>query len=121
MKKDYIRNLLSLTALAGLLFFALGSGGGSSSSSSSSSSPPSNVPINSAWDGSVRQVERYLKDNLKDPDSYQGIEWSPVAKTDSGGYIVRHKYRAKNSFGGYVVEEKIFTMDSEGNVTGSTP
>jgi hypothetical protein len=48
----------------------------------------------------------------------KGMEWSPVTKTADGGYIVRHKYRAKNSFGGYVIEEKIFTLDSKGNVTG---
>lgn len=70
---------------------------------------------NSPWDGSVYQVENYLKKNLKDPDSYQSIEWSSVAEKD-GNYQVRHKYRAKNSFGGYVVENCIFTLNKEGNV-----
>ncbi|MGH9628139.1 MAG: hypothetical protein ACRD7E_07335, partial [Bryobacteraceae bacterium] len=44
---------------------------------------------------------------------YQSIEWSPVVKTTTG-YVVRHKYRAKNSFGGYVVEERIFQLNAEG-------
>lgn len=76
-----------------------------------------NLPkiTNSPWDGSVWQVEEYLKKNLKDPDSYQGIEWSTVIEKDNG-YQVRHKYRAKNSFGGYVVENCIFTLTKEGTV-----
>ena len=78
--------------------------------------------VNSEWDGSVSQVERYLKNNLNDPDSYQSISWSAVVKlndTKETGFVshqVRHKYRAKNSFGGYVVEEKMFKLDYQGNV-----
>ncbi|NLI36932.1 MAG: hypothetical protein GX416_10530 [Bacteroidales bacterium] len=71
---------------------------------------------NSPYDASVSQVVQYLKDNLKDPDSYSGVEWSSVIKTDDGGYYVRHKYRAKNSFGGYALENKVFYLDSKGNV-----
>ena len=70
---------------------------------------------NSEWDGSVYPVKLYLNKNLKDPDSYEGIEWSPVQKT-SDGYMVRHKYRSKNSFGGYVVENKIFYLNEKGHV-----
>lgn len=70
---------------------------------------------NSPWDGSVYQVKNHLKNNLKDPDSYEGIEWSTVVETKNG-YTVRHKYRAKNSFGGYVVENQIFYLDFKGNV-----
>ena len=76
-----------------------------------------NLPkiTNSPWDGSVWQVEDYLKKNLKDPDSYQGIEWSEVIENNDV-YQVRHKYRAKNSFGGYVVENCIFSLTKEGTV-----
>ncbi len=57
---------------------------------------------NSPWDGSVYEVEQYLKSRvLKDPDSFQAIEWSRVVK-GCGDYAVRLKYRARNSFGGYV-------------------
>lgn len=90
-----------------------------SSAGSVSASPPAKpreVVENSAWDGSVQQVERYLKANLKDPDSYQSIEWSKVVKADGGGFIVRHKYRAKNGFGGYNIEEQIFILDAQGKV-----
>jgi len=76
-------------------------------------------PKNSAWDASVFQVKRFLKKNLKDPDSYKGIEWSKVVRSDKPGceFSVRHKYRAKNSFGGYAISNQIFCMDMDGNVT----
>lgn len=94
---------------------------GSSSSSSTKASVSHETVVNSAWDGSVYQVERYLKRNLKDPDSYQGIEWSRVAPSDDGGYYVRHTYRAKNGFGGYVIENKVFYLSSQGNVLLAVP
>ena len=49
----------------------------------------------------------------------EAIEWSKVISRPEGGFMVRVKYRAKNSFGGFVIEEKIFTLDAEGNVTGA--
>lgn len=73
---------------------------------------------NSGWDGSVHQVERYLKTVLKDPDSYDGIEWSKVMPSGPQ-FVVRHKYRARNSFGGMVIENRIFVLDAAGNVLGS--
>jgi hypothetical protein len=72
---------------------------------------------NSAWDASVYQVQNYLRDNLLDPNSIEYIEWSPVVENDDGTYLVRVKYRAKNSFGGYVIKNQIFTLDQEGKVT----
>lgn len=74
------------------------------------------VVINSPWDGSVRQVEDYLKNEyLRDPDSLKIIESSQVVKTNIG-YIVRCKFRAKNGFGGYNVQNMIFYLDSSGKV-----
>lgn len=73
---------------------------------------------NSAWDGSVREVERYLKQNLKDPGSFEAIEWSPVVKGADNSFMVRVKYRAKNSAGSYVIEQKVFHLDSNGAVMG---
>lgn len=70
---------------------------------------------NSSYDASVSQVKDYLKKNLKDPKSYEGIEWSKV-KEEPNGYSVYHKYRAKNSFGGYVIEAQVFYLDFGGNV-----
>jgi len=80
------------------------------------------IVYNSAWDSSVYQVERYLKKHLKDPGSYDGIEWSKVISVnhDTCRYAVRHKYRAKNSFGGYVIENQLFYLDKEGEVISFT-
>ena len=74
---------------------------------------------NSEWDGSVYQVKRYLKNTLRDPDSYQSIKWGTVREQNDGSYAVWHKFRAKNAFGGYVIYWMSFTLDSEGNVIDS--
>lgn len=71
---------------------------------------------NSEWDGSVYQVEKYLESTLKDPDSYQSVEWSKVISMKDGNFAVRHKYRAKNSFGGYVLSEQLFMLTPSGSV-----
>ncbi len=84
---------------------------------------PREIVSNSEWDGSVSQVKKYLKRNLKDPKSYESIEWSPVVKLDTDDlqhkFIVRHKYRAKNSYGGYVIENQMFYLDQNGYVLKS--
>ena len=72
---------------------------------------------NSTYDGSVSKVEAYLKSNLKDVSSYQSIEWSIVTPTDNG-YMVRHKYRAKNSFGAYELVNQVFYLNGNGEVIG---
>ena len=75
------------------------------------------VVYNSVIDASVWQVKKFLKEELlKDPGSYEGIEWSAVNKESDGTYWVRHEFRAKNSFGGYVVYNMIFYLNSDGNV-----
>jgi len=70
---------------------------------------------NDEYDGSVKQVVAYLKENLKDPRSYESISWSKVMHKDNY-YLVRHKYRAKNSLGGYVIENKLFYIDLYGEI-----
>ena len=70
---------------------------------------------NNKWNGGVKQVEDYLERTLRDPDSYESIEWSDVKQKDDG-YYVRHKYRAKNGFGGSVVTNQLFHLDFSGNV-----
>ena len=123
--KDKSRWILSIISLSVFLLLALGSTDTSQKSSSRSTqrkqsrptSTPGPIVSNSAWDGGVRQVKKFLTRTLKDPDSVEYIEWSPVMNMADGGFTVRCKYRAKNSFGGYVVEEKIFYLDSLGKVT----
>lgn len=91
---------------------AIGQYGGSSSEPST----PRETVYNSSWDGSVYQAEAYLKRNLKDPDSYESIEWGKVAKNSDGNYITWCKYRAKNSFGGYMVNKHMFILSPSGDV-----
>lgn len=85
------------------------------SSYSSPTTMPSVTVKNNKWNGGVKQVEDYLERTLRDPDSYESIEWSEVKSKDDG-YYVRHKYRAKNGFGGYVVTNQLFHLDFNGNV-----
>ncbi len=81
-----------------------------------SSSPYSSVEVkNNKWNGGVKQVEDYLERTLRDPNSYESIEWSEVKRKDDG-YYVRHKYRAKNGLGGYVVANQLFHLDFNGDV-----
>ena len=72
---------------------------------------------NNTYDGSVSKVEAYLKSNLKDARSYESVEWSNVTPTDNG-YMVRHKYRAKNSFGAYEIMNQVFYLNGNGDVIG---
>lgn len=74
---------------------------------------------NLSLDGSVPQVESWLKKNLKDPNSFKAIEWSKVIK-NANGYFVRCKYRAKNSFNGYTVDNKLFMLNQSGEVVTVT-
>ena len=73
---------------------------------------------NSAFDGAVPQVVDYLKQTLRDFNSAQWIEWSPVEKVSGKPYKfrVRCKYRAENGFGGKTIANQIFLIDSNGQV-----
>lgn len=62
-----------------------------------------------SWDGSHIQLKKYIKNNLKDPNSFEHIKttYTPTPITDIEGneYItVNMEYRAKNSFWWYIVE-----------------
>lgn len=72
--------------------------------------------VENAENGAVVQVQTFLRHHLKDPDSYQPIDWGKVLKRADGSYYVWHTYRAKNSFGGYVVSRDEFVIDSAGHV-----
>jgi RNA polymerase subunit RPABC4/transcription elongation factor Spt4 len=89
-------------------------------SSSKTNSTPQEAVYSSSYDGSVRQVELWLKQHLNDPDSFKAIEWSPVAKAKDGNFVVRVKYRAKNSFGAYVISQKLFVLNGNGTVIDQT-
>lgn len=108
-----------IASVAVILFFIVWIFYTDTGSSDKTYREPIETVSNSAWNGGVYQVENYLKNTLKDPDSYEGIEWSNVIKNNDGTFVVRHKYRAKNSFGGYVVSNQMFMLDARGKVIDS--
>jgi len=68
----------------------------------------------SSWDGSHRKLERYIKDNMNDPDSYDHVE---TRYSDYGSYLlVATKFRGKNAFGGTVLNIVTAKVDINGNV-----
>ena len=66
----------------------------------------------SGWDGSHLGVERWIKKNLRDPDSYQHIE-TRISPVKDGKHSMITQYRAKNGFGGYVVEAVLVNVDNQ--------
>lgn len=57
----------------------------------------------SGWNGAHIKLQRKIKENLKDPESYEHIE---TFYGDKGDFLlVRTKYRARNSFGGMTIGE----------------
>jgi hypothetical protein len=69
-------------------------------------------------DGSHRNVERTLKESLKDPSSYEHVETRYVAHSNS--LTVYTSYRAKNSFGAKVLNSAVAEVDAGGNVLSLT-
>lgn len=61
----------------------------------------------SHWDGSVHDVVDAVKNNLREPSSFEHIETkvSLVSKDDE--QVVVMKYRARNGFGGMNVESVV--------------
>lgn len=70
-------------------------------------------PENSAWDGSVRPAENYLKQTLNDYSSSEYVSWSPVTKIYIGKepyWATKVKLRAKNGFGAFIVKDIVFLI-----------
>jgi hypothetical protein len=72
------------------------------------------IIYNSAWDGSVQQVNDWFDDNLNDPSSLQVVEWGQVIKSPEGNFMVRCKYRAKNAVGALMLNEDVFYFTENG-------
>lgn len=66
-------------------------------------------PVASAWDGSYREVETYLRGIANDPDSIEVSECSKAVETDEG-WLVRCVYRGKNAFGALIRKEQVFLI-----------
>ena len=71
-------------------------------------------------DGSVPQVEEYVKQNiLSDPDSFTPIHWSKLQKTDVFGmvsYKVGLVYKGINDKKVMVMDSKLFELSESGTV-----
>lgn len=67
------------------------------------------APVRSAWDGSYRAVEKYLKKIANDPDSIEIDDCTGVYHIKSG-WLVGCDYRGKNGFGGMVRQSNWFTI-----------
>jgi hypothetical protein len=68
----------------------------------------------SSWDGSHPKLSRMIKENCRNPDSYEHIE---TKFRDDGNYIfVITKYRAQNAFGGMAIGTVSANVDFKGNV-----
>ncbi len=68
----------------------------------------------SGWDGAHRNLERLVKRNLVDPDSYEHIETRYFDLTDSLRIIM--KYRARNGFGGMTIGQVVAIVTLDGQV-----
>jgi hypothetical protein len=70
----------------------------------------------SIWDGAHIGLERYIKDRLNDPESYEHGE---TTYSDKGDHlIIRTEFRGKNIFGGTVSHWVIAKADLDGNIIG---
>lgn len=70
----------------------------------------------SPWDGSHKGLERYIKKNLKNPDSYDHVQ---TVYGDKGDHlIIETTYRATNSFNAVVTEKAYAKVNVDG--TGLT-
>ena len=70
-------------------------------------------PENSAYDGSVRPAENYLKEALNDYHSSEYLGWTEVKKVYIGKepyWGTKVKLRAKNAFGAFIVKDVYFLI-----------
>lgn len=67
----------------------------------------------SAWDGSHRNMEKWVKAHMNDPGSYEHVE---TRYNDDGvNLTVSLKFRGRNAFGGVVTQTAAATVDVDGN------
>lgn len=66
-------------------------------------------PVQSAWDGSYYEVERYLKRTANDPDSID-IEGCTTVVAGTDGWNVRCRFRGTNAFGAKILLSQVFVI-----------
>ena len=68
----------------------------------------------SAWDGSHYNLERYIKNSMHNPDSYEHVETKYI---DKDTYIVViTKFRGTNAFGAVVTNSMAAEVGLDGSV-----
>lgn len=68
----------------------------------------------SAWDGSHRNLTRFIKDSMNDPKSYDHVETTYI---DKGDYlIVKTTFRGSNAFGGIVINTVEAKVSLDGDI-----
>jgi hypothetical protein len=66
-------------------------------------------PVPSAWDGSYREVEKYLDVVARDPESVK-VEGCTDVKVSPDGWLVGCNWRGRNGFGGMDRQANWFTI-----------
>lgn len=66
----------------------------------------------STWDGSNRDTVDKLKEDLRNPSSFEHIE-TRILPNNNGKHLLMMKYRAENGFGGMNVESLVAEIDHE--------
>lgn len=66
----------------------------------------------SSWNGMHRGVERVVKENLRDPSSFEHIETRITPVNQDGKHRLMMSYRAANAFGGKTVGNAIAIVDN---------
>ena len=71
----------------------------------------------SSWDGSIKPVVAYVKENMKNPASFEHVKTNWFIRTDAENqYIVRMRYRGTNSFGAVVTEDVEVIVGQNGEI-----
>ncbi len=68
----------------------------------------------SSWDGSHKNLEKYIKKNMNNPKSYEHVETKYQINDNS--ITIYTKFRGTNAFNAVVTNEAIATADLEGNL-----
>ena len=66
----------------------------------------------SGYDGSHRGVEQFIKQNLRDPNSYEHVQ-TRITPVKDGEHTLFTSYRARNGFGGMTSGSAIATVNNE--------
>jgi hypothetical protein len=69
-----------------------------------------------SYDGSHMNLERYIKKNMNDPNSYEHVETTFNIPGKGDFYYVFSTYRGNNAFGGKIVDNIKAKADMNGNI-----